>query len=112
MRTIFNSGRDGGGAPDVVREKKRILNFRKEPPIQRFLKYSYHVTDNILSTTGNEYLMIFRVRGRAFDCSSRDDRRQWRDDLNHLVRSVGNQHVTFWSWLHHHETNEYPLTNF
>lgn len=95
--------------------KKKVLKFQDEPAVQRYLPYSYHVTDHILSTTGNEYLMIFRVPGRAFDCSSRGDRKQWRDDLNHLIRSVGNQHVKFWSHLHHRATDEftraeYPLT--
>lgn len=95
-----------------IEAKKKVLKFKSEPAIQRFLPYSYHLTDHILSTTDGEYLMVFRVPGRAFDCSSRGDRLQWRNDMNHLIRSVGSQHVKFWSHLHHHATDEFTRAEF
>lgn len=47
-----------------MRRLQADAGYRKEPSAVKFLPYSYHVTDSILSTVSNEYLMTFRIRGR------------------------------------------------
>ena len=78
----------------------------------KYLPYSYHVTDHIVSTVANEYLMTFRVRGRSHECASEWELINWRRDLNQLWKTVGNEHVKFWTHLHHHSTDRYPESEF
>lgn len=78
----------------------------------KYLPYSYHVTDTIVSTVGNEYLITFRVRGRSHECASEWELINWRRDLNQLWKTIGNEHVKFWTHLHHHSTDRYPDADF
>lgn len=95
-----------------VRKAKTERDYRKEPSAVKFLPYSYHVTDQIISTVTNEYLMTFRVRGRSHECASDWEHINWRRDLNQLFKTVGNEHVRFWVHLHHHRTDRYPQSEF
>ncbi|WP_244832060.1 conjugal transfer protein TraB [Caballeronia sp. TF1N1] len=95
-----------------MRRLQADAGYRKEPSAVKFLPYSYHVTDSILSTVSNEYLMTFRIRGRSHECASDAEHINWRRDLNQLFKTVGNEHVRFWTHLHHHQTDRYPETDF
>ncbi|WP_175983005.1 conjugal transfer protein TraB [Caballeronia zhejiangensis] len=95
-----------------VRRAKANNGYRKEPTAVKFVPYSYHVTDHIVSTVANEYLMTFRVRGRSHECASDWEHITWRRDLNQLFKTVGNEHVKFWVHLHHHRTDRYPQSEF
>ncbi len=95
-----------------VRRARADNGYRKEPTAVKFLPYSYHVTDQIVSTIANEYLMTFRVRGRSHECASDWEHINWRRDLNQLFKTVGNEHVKFWVHLHHHQTDRYPESQF
>jgi type IV secretion system protein VirB4 len=95
-----------------MRRLQADAGYRKEPSAVKFLPYSYHVTDSIVSTVSNEYLMTFRIRGRSHECASDAEHINWRRDLNQLLKTVGNEHVRFWTHLHHHRTDRYPETDF
>lgn len=95
-----------------LRKAKADNGYRKEPSAVKYLPYSYHVTDHIVSTVANEYLMTFRVRGRSHECASEWELINWRRDLNQLWKTVGNEHVKFWTHLHHHSTDRYPESEF
>ncbi|MDR5826344.1 conjugal transfer protein TraB [Caballeronia sp. LP006] len=95
-----------------MRRLQADAGYRKEPSAVKFLPYSYHVTDSIVSTVSNEYLMTFRIRGRSHECASDAEHINWRRDLNQLFKTVGNEHVRFWTHLHHHQTDRYPKADF
>ncbi|SAL78519.1 type IV secretion/conjugal transfer ATPase [Caballeronia terrestris] len=95
-----------------VRHATADTGYRKEPSAVKFLPYSYHVTDHIVSTVTNEYLITFRVRGRSHESASDWEHINWRRDLNQLFKTVGNEHVKFWVHLHHHQTDRYPVSEF
>lgn len=96
----------------TLREVTAGHRYRKEPSAVKFVPYSYHVTDAIVSTVANEYAMAFRIRGRSHECASESDLLNWRRDLNQLWKTIGNEHVRFWTHLHHHETHRYPESRF
>lgn len=89
-----------------------IDSFRHEPSITRYIPYSYHVTDNIISTVDGQYLAIFKLRGRTHDCASDIELLNWHKDLNQLIKSIGNEHVQFWTHLHHKKVYDYPDSKF
>src|SRR5260370_8321184 len=76
------------------------------------LPYSYHITDHAVSTVNGEILIVFRLRGRTHDCASNADLVHWHRDLNHVFKSVGNEHVKFWTHLHHREVTNFPESEF
>lgn len=95
-----------------MRRLQADAGYRKEPSAVKFVPYSYHVTDSIVSAVSNEYLMTFRIRGRSHECASDAEHINWRRDLNQLFKTVGNEHVRFWTHLHHHQSDRYPETEF
>lgn len=95
-----------------VRNAKAENGYRKEPSAIKYLPYSYHVTDSIVSTIANEYMISFRVRGRSHECASEYELINWRRDLNQVIKTVGTEHVKFWTHLHHHQTDRYPESRF
>ena len=49
----------------AIRDISKTKTFTKEPSFVRNMPYSQHLTDNIISTIGGEYLIVFRVPGRT-----------------------------------------------
>lgn len=56
--------------------------------------------------------MVFKLRGRTHDCASNADLVHWHRDLNNLFKSIGNEHVKFWTHLHHREVTNFPESEF
>ncbi|MGV1121199.1 MULTISPECIES: VirB4 family type IV secretion/conjugal transfer ATPase [Xanthomonas translucens group] len=88
------------------------LRFRKEPSLKKYIPYSYHVTDHVISTVGGEYLSVFKIRGRTHSCASNADLVHWHRDLNQMLKSIGNEHVKFWQHIHHRRVSEYRHAEF
>lgn len=95
-----------------LRNLKTNSAFRKEPTAIKYVPYSYHITNAIVSTIANEYLITYRVRGRSHACASEWGMINWRRDLNQVFKTIGNEHVKFWIHLHHHKTDRYPESEF
>lgn len=83
--------------------EKDILAFRKEPVGKKYIPYAFHVTDQVISTINGEYITIYHLEGRPHDTASDLELIKWHSDMNHMIRSIGNEHVRFWSHLHHRE---------
>lgn len=90
---------------------KEALNFRKEPSFMKYIPYSYHVTDSVISTTNGDYLTIYKLTGRSHDCASAAELLKWCLDLNQTLKSVGSENVKFWTHLHHRQVEDYPESN-
>ena len=84
------------------------LSFKKEPSFMKYIPYSYHVTDTVISTTNGDYLTIYKLSGRTHDCASDAELLKWHEDLNQLLKSVGSENVKFWTHLHHRRVEDYP----
>lgn len=95
-----------------ARKIKDVMAFRKEPSFVKFIPYSSHITDTVISTASGEYLSIFKLRGRTHDCASNQDLVFWHRDLNHFYKSVGNEHVKFWVHQHHRKVLDFPQSEF
>lgn len=98
--------------PVAIRNISKTKSFTKEPSFVKYVPYSQHLTETIISTIGGEYLTVFRVPGRTHQSAHDDTLRNWVLDLNHVTKQIGNEHVKFWSHLHHHEIEGYPAGNF
>lgn len=90
---------------------KAALNFRKEPSFMKYIPYSYHVTDSVISTTNGDYLTIYKLSGRSHDCASAAELLKWHEDLNQMLKSVGSENVKFWTHMHHRQVEDYPESN-
>lgn len=86
--------------------------YREESTIADFIPYSYHVTDNIVSTTSGEYLTVWKVLGRTHDCASQEDVQIWHAELNNLIRAVASEKVGFWTHEHHYPVAMYPKAEY
>jgi type IV secretion system protein VirB4 len=95
-----------------IRELAKTKTFTKEPSFVKFLPYSQHLTETIVSTVNGEYLVVFRVPGRTHQSAHDQTLRNWTIDLNHTIKQIGNEHVKFWTHLHHHEVENYTSGHF
>ncbi|BCZ85734.1 hypothetical protein PTKU64_94090 (plasmid) [Paraburkholderia terrae] len=96
----------------AIRNISKTKTFTKEPSFVKNIPYSQHLTDTIISTISGEYLIVFRVPGRTHQSAHDETLRSWVLDLNHVAKQIGNEHVKFWTHLHHHETDSYPAGKF
>ncbi|EPR8095382.1 conjugal transfer protein TraB [Pseudomonas aeruginosa] len=96
----------------VAREIRKAKKFKAEPAFKKWLPYSQHVTDHVISTINGEFLTIFKLRGRTHDCASDADLLRWHRDLNYLFKQVSDEHVKYWTHQHHREVHDYPETEW
>jgi type IV secretion system protein VirB4 len=96
----------------AIRDISKTKTFTKEPSFVRNIPYSQHLTDTIISTVGGEYLIVFRVPGRTHQSAHDETLRSRVLDLNHLAKQVGDEHVKFWTHLHHRKIESFPAGQF
>ncbi|HDD8537814.1 TPA: conjugal transfer protein TraB, partial [Escherichia coli] len=88
---------------------KKIDAFRKEPSVnKKYLPYSYHLNDYVISMENGDLMAFFKLDGRTHDCASDRELVTWHKDLNTLVKSFGTDQVELWTHEYHHEAKEYP----
>lgn len=85
---------------------------RSETPVARFVPYSHHVTDTIISTRTGEYLSVWKIGGRSHQSASQDDVFTWTRELNNTLRGIGTANVSFWSHIVRRRVTEYPDATF
>lgn len=88
------------------------LKFRDENPIVNDIPYSYHLSESVISTPQGEYLTVWKVEGRTYECASQEDAFIWHDEINNLIRSIGTPNVAFWTHEHHHPSDDYPVSQY
>ena len=91
----------------TARDVQAAKRFRKEPSWIRYLPYSYHVTDHVISTINGEYLTVFKVAGRTHETASNAELLDWHRDLNQLFKTIGDEHLQVWVHQHHHAVQDY-----
>ncbi|HBR3818254.1 TPA: VirB4 family type IV secretion/conjugal transfer ATPase [Klebsiella pneumoniae] len=88
---------------------KKIDAFRKEPSVnKKYLPYSYHLNDYVVSMENGDLMAFFKLDGRTHDCASDRELVTWHKDLNTLVKSFGTDQIELWTHEYHHEAKEYP----
>lgn len=66
---------------------KKIDAFRKEPSVnKKYLPYSYHLNDYVISMENGDLMAFFKLDGRTHDCASDRELVTWHKDLNTLVK--------------------------
>ena len=96
----------------VARNIADVMKFRKEPAATRYLPYSYHVTDEIISTVNGEYVVMFKLRGRAHETAPDSDLVRWVLDFNHLIRTIGDERIRIWTHEHRRQASEFEQSDF
>jgi type IV secretion system protein VirB4 len=96
----------------AIRNVRNEKAFVKEPSFAQYVPYSQHLTDHIISTLAGEYLIVFRLAGRTHQSATDDALYNWVLDLNHVAKQIGNEHVKFWTHLHHHEVEPFRSGTF
>lgn len=92
-----------------VADRKIIDGYRKESsPKKKYIPYSYHLTDTVISLENGDLMAVFKIDGRTHDCASDRELITWHHDLNMLVKSFGTDKVELWSHEYHRESKEYP----
>lgn len=86
--------------------------YRGEQAASQYIPYRSHVTEQIISTTNGEYVTSFRLQGRTDSTASDEELIRWVVDLNHLLKQVGNENVSFWTHLHHKQVDAYHRAEF
>lgn len=92
--------------------KPAARRYRSEQAASQYIPYSSHVTENVISTVDGEFVTCFRVRGRTFATASDEELIRWCMDLNHLVKQIGDEHLSIWTHLHHKHVHEYQYANY
>ncbi|CAO1670505.1 VirB4 family type IV secretion/conjugal transfer ATPase [Salinicola sp. NYA28a] len=92
--------------------KPAARRYRGEQAAAQYIPFRSHVTENIISTENGEYVTTFRVRGRTYETASDQELIQWCLDLNHMLKQVGDEHVSFWTHLHHRKVDAYQSAHF
>ncbi|QNT77558.1 VirB4 family type IV secretion/conjugal transfer ATPase [Entomobacter blattae] len=82
--------------------------FTKEPVVSSYIPYLHHVTDTIISTDQGRFLTIFKLTGRSPECQSDATLGGWTEDLNQLLKSIGSDHLEFYTHHHHYEIDYTP----
>ncbi|ECB6713967.1 VirB4 family type IV secretion/conjugal transfer ATPase [Salmonella enterica subsp. enterica serovar Hvittingfoss] len=88
-------------------------DYRDEPSVgNKYLPYSSHLTDYVISLANGDLLAFFKIDGRTHDCASDRELVTWHNDLNTLFKSFGTDNVELWSHEYHHKSKEYPDSDF
>ncbi|HHD9887706.1 TPA: hypothetical protein ACOZVG_004216 [Yersinia enterocolitica] len=67
---------------------KKIDAYRKEPSVnKKYLPYSYHLNDYVISMENGDLMAFFKLDGRTHDCASDRELVTWHKDLNRGSRS-------------------------
>lgn len=86
--------------------------YRQEPSVEPKIPYSYHVTNEIISTLDGSLITVFKISGRTHECASDLDLWNWHRDLNQLFKTIGTPHMELWTHMHHRPVTEYPDSVF
>lgn len=88
--------------------KKGLFSFRKDHASTKFLPFSYHLTDNIVSLKGYEYTTLIQVGGKSYQTKDASEIYRWIENLNTMSRTVANEHVEFYSYIIRRDMMKYP----
>lgn len=83
-----------------------------ETPVAKFLPYSHHVAEDVISTKSGEYVSVWRISGRSHQSASDAELFQWVDSLNHTLKGIATANFAFWSHVVRRRVYEYPESNF
>lgn len=93
-----------------VIESLKIL--QSESTITKFLPYSHHVSDSVISTKTGEYISVWKIEGRSHQSASTEEHFQWVEELNNVLKGIGTANVSLWSHVVRRRVDDYPDSNF
>lgn len=84
----------------------------KEISASQWLPFSYHITDDVISTKNGEYMSVWRLEGRSHVTASIREHFQWAEDLNAFLRGQPYANLALYSHMVRRRVSEYPDSDF
>lgn len=83
-----------------------------EATVAEFLPYGYHVSPSVISLEGMQYMSVWRLGGRSPESGSPQQRMNWTEEINNLLRTLGDANVGIWAHTIRHRVREYREGEF
>lgn len=85
---------------------------QSESAVENYVTFSQHVTENVVSTKGGDFISVIKIDGRSHLSASLSDVYAWADSLNKLLSGIASPHVGLWSHVIRRAVTEYPESQF
>mgnify|MGYP003625979346 CR=1 FL=1 len=92
----------------MQRMQKVIPN---DDPIEQFIPYRSHVTENIIKTD-NDFVMTLRLEGAAHESADINDLNHWHNQLNSFLRNIASPNLSIWTHVVRRKYDRYPEGEF
>lgn len=88
--------------------KEGLMSFRRDDAVSKFLPFSYHLTESIISLKSTEFMTVIKVNGRPHQTTDSEDIFRWIENLNTMSRTMSNQFVEYLSYVVRRDKSMYP----
>ncbi|KAB1469237.1 VirB4 family type IV secretion/conjugal transfer ATPase [Cronobacter sakazakii] len=88
--------------------KQGLFSFRKDDAVSKFLPFSYHLTDSVISLKSYEFMSIIKISGKASQTKDEKDIYKWIEQLNSMLVGVANPTVELYSYIIRRDMMKYP----
>lgn len=78
---------------------ERLKAAKKEVPISTFIPYQNHVTENIIKTENDDYVLTIRLQGIPHESANISQLNAWHEQLNAFLRNVASQNLAVWTHI-------------
>lgn len=85
---------------------------KKERELSEFIPYTSHVTENIIKTENDDYILTLRLQGAAHESADISQLNSWHEQLNGFLRNVASENIAIWSHIVRRQYDRYPAGNF
>ncbi|WP_313397383.1 VirB4 family type IV secretion/conjugal transfer ATPase [Acinetobacter variabilis] len=88
--------------------KKGLLDFRKDFSNAKYIPFSYHLTDSIVSLKDQEFIAVIKVSGKSHQTTDERDIYRWIENLNTISRTFASENIEFYSHIIRRDMAAYP----
>jgi len=86
--------------------------FKTEQDIERFIPYTNHVTENIIKTENDDFIVTLRLEGAPHESADISDLNAWQEQLNGFMRNIASSNVALWTHVVRRKFDRYPEGEF
>lgn len=85
---------------------------KKEKELSEFIPYTSHITENIVKTENDDYILTLRLQGAAHESADISQLNSWHEQINGFLRNIASEHIAIWSHIVRRQYDRYPAGNF
>ncbi len=85
---------------------------KEEEPICNWLKFSSHITENVVTLGSTEFMTVIKVDGRTANTANYEDVERWVSDLNMCVRQCCDETIELYSYVIRRKATGFPGGKF